>query len=105
MVGKVKEVRMDSKNLFQVMMSESMDISHAKELKQVLQEALQHKEGIHLDMSNLERIDTAVVQLLMIFSKAAEAEEILVEWDKQSKVFNRAVKILDVEEYFFQAAA
>ncbi|VAW74370.1 hypothetical protein MNBD_GAMMA12-141 [hydrothermal vent metagenome] len=96
---------MDSKNLFQVTMNESMDISKAQELKNQLQEALLQQDGIHLDMSNLERIDTAVIQLLMIFAKTAESKKIPIEWDRQSNVFNRAVRILNVEEYFFQTAA
>jgi len=98
------EERSESSKLYQVTLSESMDISKAHDLKKKLRKALKHKEGVHIDMSKLERIDAAVVQLLMIFSKTAKSAEVHIEWDESSSVFNRAVTILDVSQYFPQSA-
>ncbi len=92
-------------DLFKVTLDESMDISRAVALKESLQEALLHIEGVYLEMSQLVRIDAAIIQLLMIFANAASLAEVHLEWDKNSDVFNRAVEGLDVDDYFFQLAA
>ncbi|BAU56371.2 hypothetical protein HH1059_23010 [Halorhodospira halochloris] len=52
-------------------LGEQLDITIVSELKQKLSSALADEQPVVLDGSSLERVDTAGVQILMAFSRAA----------------------------------
>lgn len=85
---------------YEVVLDETMSISEAQQLKSELQQALTHTNGVVVKVSKLERIDAAVMQLLLAFVQSAKEAEVDVSWDGDSDVFNRAVKLLGMDGQF-----
>ena len=86
--------------LYEIVLNQTMSISEAQHFKSVLQQALTHTEGVVVKVSKLERIDAAVMQLLLAFVQSAREAEVGVSWDGDSDVFNRAVKLLGMGSQF-----
>ena len=83
-----------------ISLEEAMDISKAHQLKEDLQQLLKDDGNVIVDLSEVERIDTAVMQLLVAFARAAKVAEISVEWKSAPSSFTHAVELLDIKDYF-----
>jgi anti-anti-sigma regulatory factor len=73
-----------------------LDISGAQDLYDALQDALQAQGPVVLDASHVERIDTAVLQMLCAFMRDAQATGIAVQWRQPSLALEEAARLLNV---------
>ena len=83
-----------------ITLEDSVTIAQAFELKLELQNALAEAKPVIVELTALDRIDTAVMQLLLVFARAAKVDGIPVEWKGSSKVFGRALDLLGIREEF-----
>ena len=75
-----------------------LDISGAQELYDKLQAALGAQgPGPVLDATQVERVDTAVLQMLCAFMRDAQASGIVVQWRQPSPALENAARLLHVQ--------
>jgi len=58
------------------------------------------EQAINLDLSQIERVDTAAIQLLYSFQRDASAQGLVIIWSNPSKVFCDAVDILGIPAFY-----
>ena len=75
---------------------ESLSIAQVGKLYGQLLTSIADEKAINLDLSQIERVDTAAIQLLYSFQRDAVAQGLVIIWSNPSKVFCDAVDILDV---------
>ena len=73
-------------------------IAQVETLFKEMHEALRANCHIKLDVSDVEVVDTAVLQLLLIFIKEVKIASD-VEWVGVSESFRKAAQLLDLETY------
>ncbi|GMR17778.1 MAG: STAS domain-containing protein [Gammaproteobacteria bacterium] len=69
-----------------------LDISEARNLHQSLGKAMKRKPPLVLDASQVERIDTAAIQILAAFCHSTRENNIEISWDKPSINLRRTAK-------------
>lgn len=79
---------------------ESLSIAQVGELYGQLLTSIADEKAINLDLSQIERVDTAAIQLLYSFQRDAAAQGLVIIWSNPSKVFCDAVDILDVPAFY-----
>ncbi|WP_273152404.1 STAS domain-containing protein [Methylophaga thiooxydans] len=79
---------------------ESLSIAQVGELYVQLLTSIADEKAINLDLSQIERVDTAAIQLLYSFQRDAVAQGLVIIWSNPSKVFCDAVDILDVPAFY-----
>jgi anti-anti-sigma regulatory factor len=79
-------------------MSGSQDIVLVQSLYQQLSDILESGNPVTFDVSQTERVDTAVAQLLLSFSQAARKKNQSVSWQQPSEAFLKAVGLLGLGE-------
>ncbi|MCF6324502.1 MAG: STAS domain-containing protein [Gammaproteobacteria bacterium] len=77
-----------------------LDISMVNEINQKLKDALSSGDDISIDISNIERIDTAGAQMLCAFYQDAKSKKIKCEWTTPSDIFSKSIKQLGLSEHF-----
>ena len=78
---------------------ESMDISVVAEFSIELKTALEAKQAIQLQAANVERADTAGLQMLCAFFLDAQAEGVDVEWLEPSDALLGSSKQIGLAEH------
>ncbi|WP_444994880.1 STAS domain-containing protein [Aliikangiella sp. IMCC44359] len=81
-----------------VSLGTAVDITHAANLKSRLTTALNKKLPVVLISNNVERADTAGLQLIYTFIQKAEAQGSQVSWQKPSDAIVQASEILGMSE-------
>jgi anti-anti-sigma regulatory factor len=76
--------------------SPELDISGARDLYDTLQAALGVQCPVVLDATCVERIDTAVLQMLCAFVRDAQASGMVVQWRQPSPALENAARLLNV---------
>jgi anti-anti-sigma regulatory factor len=76
--------------------SPELDISGAQDLYDKLQTALGAQGPVVLDATQVERVDTAVLQMLCAFMRDAQASGIVVQWRQPSPALENAARLLNV---------
>ncbi len=79
---------------------ESLSIAQVGKLYGQLLTSIADEKAINLDLSQIERVDTAAIQLLYSFQRDAAAQGLVIIWSNPSKVFCDAVDILDVPAFY-----
>lgn len=79
---------------------ESLSIAQVGKLYGQLLTSIADEKAINLDLSQIERVDTAAIQLLYSFQRDAVAQGLVIIWSNPSKVFCDAVDILDVPAFY-----
>ena len=74
------------------------DITQAKAMAKELQTVLKRGVPIAMNARQVEHIDTAILQLLLMFRHAADAKQVTFEWQKPSEPLLRLAKMLDLTE-------
>jgi anti-anti-sigma regulatory factor len=64
-----------------------------------MRSVLEQKKEIVLDASNVEIVDSAALQLLLVFLREAKARGISIRWTKISAVFRDTVILLDIHNH------
>ncbi|NTS76518.1 STAS domain-containing protein [Catenovulum sp. SM1970] len=78
----------------------SATIAQAEELLKNMRELFVLGCPVEVDASNTEKVDTAVMQLLVSMQKTLEKQNLSLSFSKTSTAFNNAVKALALESYF-----
>ena len=82
-----------------IVCDDSLDIAGAAALRQQLIQALERgKSPVVFDASNVERADTAALQLLAAFFKDAGAADIQAQWKDPSAALCEAAALLGLRE-------
>lgn len=71
-------------------------ISDATQLHQRLLAAVDHTAKVTIDAASIERVDTAILQLLTAFVIERKRQGKAVAWAAPSEVFYQAAKIIDL---------
>lgn len=78
----------------------SMGIAQVRELYQLLTPVIARGLPVVLDASKVERIDTAVLQLFAVFSRALQKKGVSLRLKKASDVFSRSTELLGLQTEF-----
>ncbi len=73
---------------------EVMDIAAMAEFRLQLVESLASKQAVVLDASQVERADTAALQVLTAFIQDAHAQQQVVQWKAPSEAMCRSAALL-----------
>ncbi len=76
----------------------SLDISCAGQLRGQLQQALTSNQPVVLDAANVERVDTAALQVLTAFFKDAGAQKLEVQWKEPAQTLVNAAQLLGLRD-------
>lgn len=79
----------------------ALTIREVGELGELLQARLTNDVPIRMDLSVVENIDTAGIQLLMAFQRTADATGLACEWANPSVAVSRIVDLLGVTSMRF----
>lgn len=71
-----------------------LDVSRAQALYRTLDQALGQSAPIVMDGSRVERVDTAAVQMLAAFGRAAHERGLKLKWQAPSAALRQAVDLL-----------
>ena len=82
--------------------SEQLTIAQCAEVYQQLLAAMAEGQAVNIDVSQLQRIDTAALQLFFSFQRDARAQGLVTIWSEPSKVFCDAVDILGMDTFYRQ---
>jgi len=93
-----KAAKKKSSECQQLGCGEVMDITTVAEFKTVLVTALASKESVLLNGSQVERADTAALQLLSAFFQDANKQKKTVEWKDPSEALCRSATLLGLTE-------
>lgn len=93
---------MDS--ICEIQCSEQFTIRHCTDTYAQLLMAMAEGQAVSIDISQIERIDTAALQLLYAFQREAKAQGLVTIWSEASKVFCDAVDILGMDAFYLQKA-
>ncbi len=77
-----------------------LDISMVNEINQKLKKSLSSGSDISIDVSKIDRIDTAGAQMLCAFYQDAKSREIKCNWTDPSEVFLKSIQQLGLESHF-----
>ena len=82
----------------EILLESTLDISHVETLHQQLEEALVDGHRVTMDASNIEKIDTAALQIILAFVQQAEKQSLNFTWKFPSKIFIDYAKMLGLTE-------
>jgi phospholipid transport system transporter-binding protein len=76
-----------------------LDIAGVQELHQQLRTALAVQQSVVLDATQVERADTAALQLLCAFVQAAQGNGVEWRWQRPSLAFRNTARLLGLETH------
>lgn len=76
----------------------NVDISVAKDFYQLLSQALQERQHVEIDASQVERVDGSILQLLHSFSKEAQSAGLEMNIKAVSDAFTTSMRLLGMEK-------
>jgi phospholipid transport system transporter-binding protein len=74
-----------------------LDIGHIGALREELEKLLADSHSVEMDASAVERVDTAALQLLTVFARAAQRRGIALTWRNTSDVFKRSAVLVGLD--------
>jgi anti-anti-sigma regulatory factor len=77
---------------------EALGIADVADVYATLLSALAEGSSVDLDISKLERIDAAALQMLYAFSKELATQGSSLTWTMPSEAFSRSAKLLGMTE-------
>jgi len=82
-----------------------LDISMVNEINQKLNTCINSGDDITINISNIERIDTAGAQMLCAFYQDTKSKNIKCEWTSPSEIFSKSIEQLGLSEHLGLPAA
>lgn len=82
----------------QIPLGDTVNISQVAEIKAQLVEAMASDSGIELDVSKVERVDAAALQLFAAFALDAAAQGQEVDWGMPSEAFLEAAQLTGLSQ-------
>lgn len=83
---------------------EQLTIAQCAEVYAQLLAAMAEGQAVSFDISKVERVDTAALQLLYGFQRDARSQGLVTIWSEASLVFCDAVDILGMDAFYLQNA-
>ena len=74
-----------------------VDISQARALYESMNKLLSRNRPLLMDVSGIERIDTAAIQLLVVFHRSALDRGVEIQWKSPSEAVQLAVELLGMQ--------
>lgn len=81
----------------ELQLPEEISIVNIGEWKDKLTDLLEHASSISINAADLNRVDTAAVQLLVVFIKALQEQNISFEWHSRSSELEKVAGQLGLE--------
>ena len=75
-----------------------VNIAKAETLHHQMEDILKEAVPITLQASEVQRVDTAILQLLLAFFKSMASAQVSITWDGVSDELLAAVKLLGIEQ-------
>jgi anti-anti-sigma regulatory factor len=69
-------------------------------LKQLLLELVKSSDAVLIDVTDVEIVDTAILQLLFVFSRERNACDLSTIWQGNSPAFRNAATVLGLQHEF-----
>lgn len=79
---------------------DNCDISIAQAMQKQLSDALADASTVKIDLSMVDRIDTAILQLFYAFDQDARAQKIDIEWHEPTTGVLDAAALIGIKEMF-----
>ena len=83
-----------------IVIGSELTIKNVADFKQQIDDSLIQQDEIRLDAAELQKIDTAGLQLLFSLQKSLQKSGHQIEWTNQSDVIVSAAKIVGMESLF-----
>ncbi|MCX4187386.1 STAS domain-containing protein [Methylophaga sp. OBS4] len=90
-------------NIIEIDCGESLTIAQVAGMYSRLLTSLAEEQAVSIDISRIERIDTAAVQMLYSFQRDARTQGVVIIWSDPSKVFCDTVDILGMNAFYIAA--
>jgi len=87
-------------NIIEIDCGKKFTINHVSDIYLQLLTAMAEQQAVSIDISQIERIDTAAMQLLYNFERDAEKQDLVVMWSKASQVFEQAADTLAMPPFY-----
>lgn len=84
----------DQQGKAQLRLDPVLDVSRARRLHAQLSEAMEQAIPIELDVGQVVRVDTAALQILTVFQRAAHDRGIRLHWSGESRALQEADRLL-----------
>ncbi len=91
-----------SDNINDIDLGDNLSIAQLADLYPRLLASIAEAQAVNLDLSGIERVDTAAIQMLYSFQRDAFAQGLVIIWSNPSKVFCDAVDILGITPFYQQ---
>lgn len=91
-----------AESISEINCAESVTIAQVADLYTQLLMALAEGQAIQINLGEIERIDTAVIQLFYSFYRDAQLQGLVVIWSNPSQLFCDAVDRLGIKEFYAQ---
>ncbi|MAX52877.1 MAG: hypothetical protein CMH22_12955 [Methylophaga sp.] len=91
-----------AESIVEINCAESVTIAQVADLYAQLLMAIAEGQAIQINLSDIERIDTAVIQLFYSFSRNAQLQGLVVIWSNPSQLFCEAVDRLGIKAFYAQ---
>ncbi|WP_417499897.1 STAS domain-containing protein [Methylophaga sp.] len=91
-----------AESIVEINCAESVTIAQVADLYAQLLMAMAEGQAIQINLSDIERIDTAVIQLFYSFSRNAQLQGLVVIWSNPSQLFCEAVDRLGIKAFYAQ---
>jgi anti-anti-sigma regulatory factor len=83
-----------------ILCEDSVDISLAGKLHEILIDAIESGHPASIDLSRITRIDTSCVQLLYAFYLEAKNRHLIIEWSTNNKILMETTELIGLGELF-----
>lgn len=80
-----------------VSLASNHTVKDAAVLKSRLLQVVHDSKPVAIDARSVERIDTAIIQLLCVFVRERAARDLRVSWLEPTRAFQEAVRLLGVQ--------
>ncbi|WP_289283651.1 MULTISPECIES: STAS domain-containing protein [unclassified Methylophaga] len=91
-----------AESIVEINCAESVTIAQVADLYAQLLMAMAEGQAIQINLSDIERIDTGVIQLFYSFSRNAQLQGLVVIWSNPSQLFCEAVDRLGIKAFYAQ---
>ncbi len=91
-----------AESIIEINCAESVTIAQVADLYAQFLMSMAEGRAIQINLSDIERIDTAVIQLFYSFSRDAQLQGLVVIWSNPSQLFCEAVDRLGIKAFYAQ---
>ncbi len=91
-----------AETIMEIDCAESVTISQVADLYAQLLMAMAEGQAIQINLGQVERIDTSVIQLFYAFYRDAQLHGLVIIWSNPSQLFCEAVDKIGIKAFYAQ---